>query len=222
MKAKKRGGTRATVPAQHAHLVLPKLDGKPPKPATLYRIAGPVAVAKGLHAKMYDVVLVGDEKLLGEVIQIAGDKTIVQVYEDTSGLRPGEPVINTGKPLTVELGPGLLTSIYDGIQRPLPALAAQMGDFISRGARLPGLDHEKQWVFTATAKDGLVAGGEILGFVEEVPGFKHFILVPPNISGTIAGLKSGTFTVNDMIATVTTEHGQQKIHLKHEWPVRSP
>lgn len=192
--------------------------------AYLYRIAGPVAVAKGLDAKMYDVVLVGNEKLLGEVIQIVQEKTIIQVYEDTSGLKPGEPVVNTGKPLTVELGPGLLTSIYDGIQRPLPALIQQMGNFISRGARIPGLDEKKKWKFTATAKNGEKIGpGQILGFVEEVQGFKHYILVPPNKEGTLNGLKSGIFTVNDQIATLTTEKKEQiKLYLKHEWPVRSP
>ena len=110
---------------------------------TLYRIAGPVVVAKGLSARMYDVVRVGHEKLMGEVIQIDGEKRIIQVYEDTSGIKPGEPVVNTGKPLSVELGPGLLTSIYDGIQRPLPVLKDQMGDFIKRGVDAPGLDHKK-------------------------------------------------------------------------------
>ena len=115
---------------------------------------------------MYDVVRVGKEKLMGEVIQIDGEKTIIQVYEDTSGIKPGEPVINTGKPLSVELGPGILTSIYDGIQRPLSVLQAQMGDFILRGVDAPGLDQKKKWQFKATMKVGItVQGGDIIGEV---------------------------------------------------------
>jgi len=113
----------------------------------LYRIAGPVVVAKGIKPRMYDVCRVGNEKLMGEVIQLSGDKVIIQVYEDTSGIKPGEPVINTHEPLKVELGPGLLTSIYDGIQRPLPVLVKQMGDFIQRGVDAPGLDQKKKWDF---------------------------------------------------------------------------
>src|SRR3990167_48279 len=119
---------------------------------TLYRIAGPVVVAKGLTARMYDVVRVGNEKLMGEVIQIDNDKTIIQVYEDTSGIKPGEPVINTGQPLSVMLGPGLLGSIYDGIQRPLPVLEEEMGSYIKRGVDAPGLNLEKKWQFTASVK----------------------------------------------------------------------
>ena len=111
----------------------------------LFRIAGPVVVAKGIKPRMYDVCRVGNEKLMGEVIQIEGDKVIIQVYEDTSGIKPGEPVINTGEPLKVELGPGLLNSIYDGIQRPLPVLIKQMGDFIRRGVDAPGLDQSRKW-----------------------------------------------------------------------------
>src|SRR3989344_1976976 len=120
----------------------------------LYRIAGPVVVAKGINARMYDVVRVGNERLMGEVIQIDGEKTIIQVYEDTSGIKPGEPVENTGEPLSVELGPGLLTSIYDGIQRPLPVLEAQMGNFIKRGEDAPGLDHNKKWAFSPVKRKG--------------------------------------------------------------------
>ena len=190
------------------------------KSAKLYRIAGPVAVATGLDAKMYDVVLVGDEKLLGEVIQIVGERTIIQVYEDTSGLKPGEPVINTGKPLTVDLGPGLLTSIYDGIQRPLPELIKSMGDFIKRGARVPGLDENKKWKFVATAKNGTITAGSILGHVEEVPGFKHYIMVPPDVNGTLSGLKSGDFTVNETIGTISGYNINVQLKLKQTWPVR--
>jgi V/A-type H+/Na+-transporting ATPase subunit A len=199
-----------------------KLPELPTKGAYLYRIAGPVAVAKGLDAKMYDVVLVGKEELLGEVIQLVGEKTVIQVYEDTSGLAPGEPVRNTGKPLTVDLGPGLLKSIYDGIQRPLPELIKQMGDFIKRGAHVSALDENRKWQFTATAKAGPVTGGQILGHVEEVPGFKHYILVPPEVQGTLSNLKSGNFTVNDTIGTLATQGGTVQLKLKQSWPVRKP
>ncbi len=184
----------------------------------LYRIAGPVVVAKGIKARMYDVCRVGNEKLMGEVIQIEGDKTIIQVYEDTSGIKPGEPVINTGEPLKVELGPGLLGSIYDGIQRPLPVLMKQMGDFIKRGVDAPGLDQEKKWDFKATAKKGDdVSGGSIIGEVEENPGIMHRIMVHPNQKGKIAEIKSGKFTVNDIVGKL--DNGFE-LRLKHNWPVR--
>ncbi len=186
----------------------------------LYRIAGPVVVAKGIKPRMYDVCRVGNEKLMGEVIQIEGDKVIIQVYEDTSGIKPGEPVMNTGEPLKVELGPGLLNSIYDGIQRPLPVLIKQMGDFIKRGVEAPGLDQLKKWDFRAAAKSGdAVAGGSIIGEVEENPGIIHRIMVPPNQKGKITELKSGKFTVNDVIGKL--DNGFE-LRLKHNWPVRVP
>jgi len=185
----------------------------------IYRIAGPVVVAKGIKPRMYDVCRIGKEKLMGEVIQITGDKVIIQVYEDTSGIKPGEPVTNTGEPLKVELGPGLLTSIYDGIQRPLPVLIKQMGDFIKRGVDAPGLDHSKKWDFKATAKKGDdVKGGSILGDVEETPGIKHKILVPPNQEGKISEINSGKFTVDEVIGKL--DNGFE-LRLKHNWPVRT-
>src|SRR3989338_2068073 len=184
----------------------------------LFRIAGPVVVAKGIKPRMYDVCRVGNEKLMGEVIQIEGDKTIIQVYEDTSGIKPGEPVVNTGEPLKVELGPGLLGSIYDGIQRPLPVLIKQMGDFIKRGVDAPGLSYEKEWEFKSTAKKGdAVKRGSIIGEVEENPGIIHKIMVPPNQSGKIMEIKSGKFTVNDTIGKL--DNGFE-LKLKHNWPVR--
>src|SRR3989338_9200711 len=185
---------------------------------TIYRIAGPVVVAKGIKPRMYDVCRVGNEKLMGEVIQISGDKVIIQVYEDTSGIKPGEPVVNTREPLKVELGPGLLTSIYDGIQRPLPVLIKQMGDFIKRGVDATGLDQHKKWEFKATAKKGdEVSGGSIIGEVEETEGINHKILVPPNQKGKINEIKSGKFTVNDAIGKL--DNGFE-LRLKHNWPVR--
>lgn len=186
----------------------------------LYRIAGPVVVAKNLAARMYDVVRVGNEKLMGEVIQIDGDKVVIQVYEDTSGIKPGEPVINTGKPLSVALGPGLLTSIYDGIQRPLPILEKQMGNYILRGVDAPGLSMNKKWKFTATAKVGAkVEGGDILGEVEETEGFIHKIMVPPNLRGKLVALKSGTYTVDEEIGKLDSG---ATLQLMHYWPVRKP
>ena len=185
----------------------------------LYRIAGPVVVAKGISARMYDVVRVGNEKLMGEVIQIDGEKTIIQVYEDTSGIKPGEPVINTGKPLSVELGPGLLTSIYDGIQRPLPVLVKKMGDYIERGVDAPGIDPKKKWDFKAAVKPGdKVSAGAVIGEVKEC-SILHKILIPPNQEGNITSIKSGSFTVNDVIGKL--DNGFE-IKLKQEWPVRVP
>jgi len=186
----------------------------------LYRISGPVVVVKGLHARMYDIVRVGNEGLMGEVIQIDGDKVIVQVYEDTSGIKPGEPVVNTGKPLSVELGPGLLTNIYDGIQRPLMVLQEKMGDFIERGVDAPGLDQSKKWEFKPVIKTGAkVGGGTILGEVEETKGVIHKIMSPPNVSGKLKSIKSGNFTVNEVIGEL--DNGT-KLYLRHYWPVRVP
>ncbi len=184
----------------------------------LVRIAGPVVIAKGIKPKMYDVCRIGNEQLMGEVIQINGDKVTIQVYEDTSAIKPGEPVISTGEPLKVELGPGLLSSIYDGIQRPLPVLIKQMGDFITRGVDAPGLDQNKKWKFSASAKPGnQMKPGSVLGEVEEQEGVMHTIMVPPNQSGTLSELKSGTYTVNDVIGKL--DNGFE-LRLKHNWPVR--
>ncbi|MEK6983666.1 MAG: V-type ATP synthase subunit A [Nanoarchaeota archaeon] len=186
----------------------------------LYRIAGPVVIAKGIKPRMYDVCRVGNENLMGEVIQLEGEKTVIQVYEDTSGIKPGEPVVNTGEPLKVELGPGMLCSIYDGIQRPLPVLMKQMGDFIKRGVDAPGLDQTKKWDFTSNVKRGEnVSGGSIIGEVEENPGIIHRILVPPNQKGKIAEIKSGKFSVEDSVGKL--DNGFD-LKLKHSWPVRIP
>lgn len=186
----------------------------------LYRIAGPVVVARGLKARMYDVVRVGKERLMGEVIKIDGQDTIIQVYEDTTGITPGEPVENTGERLSVELGPGLLTSIYDGIQRPLPVLQEQMGDFIFRGVDAPGLDHDKKWEFTAVKQKGdEVSGGDVIGEVQETETFTHKIMVPPGKKGTITHITSGSFTVDEVVCTL--DDGSQ-ITMVQRWPVRAP
>ncbi|MBW3583409.1 MAG: ATP synthase subunit A [Euryarchaeota archaeon] len=186
----------------------------------IYRVSGPVVTAVGIKPRMYDIVKVGHEGLMGEVIQIEREKSIIQVYEDTSGIKPGEPVENTGLPLVVELGPGLLKSIYDGIQRPLPVLQDKMGDFIERGVTANGLDREKKWEFTATAKVGdAVSGGMVLGTVQESASVEHKILVPPNAKGTLKALSSGTYTVEETIGTL--DDGTE-LQLMHKWPVRVP
>ena len=186
----------------------------------IYRVSGPVVTARGVSPRMYDVVLVGHEKLMGEVIGLEGDDVTIQVYEDTSGVKPGEPVENTGEPLSVELGPGLLTSIYDGIQRPLPVLQDKMGDYIERGVTAPGLDHSKKWEFIPTVKSGdSVEGGQTIGTVQETPTISHKILVPPNSSGKVTELKKGTYTIDDVIGKL--DDGTE-LKLMQLWPVRVP
>ena len=188
------------------------------KEGVIYRVAGPVVTAKGISPRMYDVVQVGKEKLMGEVIKIENDRVIIQVYEDTSGVRPGEPVSNTGRPLVAELGPGLLSSVYDGIQRPLPILRDKMGDFIFRGVAAPGLDRAKKWEFNPTVKKGdEVVGGHVIGTVMEGT-MEHKIMAPPRVSGKVEEIKSGKFTVEDTIAKI----GGQAIQMMQKWPVRVP
>ncbi len=169
---------------------------------------------------MYDVVKVGKEELMGEVIKIQGENVIIQVYEDTSGIRPGESVANTGLSLAVELGPGLLTSIYDGIQRPLSVLVDKMGDFIQRGVSAPGLDHSRKWEFRPVAREGQAVGpGTIIGEVQET-NIVHRVLVPPNVrGGTVRSIKSGSFTVDEVICTL--DDGTA-LTMMHKWPVRVP
>ena len=186
----------------------------------IYRVAGPVVTVAGIKPKMYDVVHVGHEGLMGEVIKIEGDKATVQVYEDTSGIKPGEPVINTGMPLSVELGPGLLESIYDGIQRPLQTLQEKMGNFIERGVSADGLNREKKWDFKPTViKGDVVEGGSVLGLVQETYNIEHKIMVPPNVSGTVDEIKSGEFNVEEIICTLSD--GTQ-ISMMQKWPVLGP
>ena len=188
------------------------------KEGVIYRVAGPVVTAVGISPKMYDVVQVGTEKLMGEVIKIVGDHTIIQVYENTSGVRPGEPVSNTGRPLVAELGPGLLSSVYDGIQRPLPVLKDKMGDFIYRGVSAPGLDREKKWDFTPVVKKGdEVSAGSVIGTVMEGT-MEHRIMVPPDIKGKVESIKEGSFTVEEIIAVIDGKD----IAMMQKWPVRVP
>jgi V/A-type H+-transporting ATPase subunit A len=182
------------------------------------RISGPVVLSDQMRgSKMYDVVKVGAEELNGEIIRLDGDLAVVQVYEDTSGLKIGEKVVNTGTPLSVELGPGLLSSIYDGIQRPLPVLVKRSGSFISRGISVPGIDKEKKWDFVASAKKGdTVSGGDIVGTVKEY-NIEHRIMVPPPVSGTIREIRSGAFTVEDPLCIL--DDGTP-ITMLQKWPVR--
>ena len=185
----------------------------------IYRVAGPVVTAVGIAPKMYDVVQVGNENLMGEVIKIVGEYSIIQVYEDTSGVKPGEPVSNTGLPLVAELGPGLLTSVYDGIQRPLPVLRDRMGDYIFRGVSAPGLDRKKKWDFKSTVKKGdTVEPGQVIGIVME-GSMTHKIMVPPNVKkGKISDVSDGKYTVEDVIAKVDG----QDVCMMQKWPVRVP
>jgi V/A-type H+-transporting ATPase subunit A len=190
-----------------------------PTQGEIYRIAGPVVTVTGIKPRMYDVVFIGDLHLMGEVIQLTGEKSIVQVYEDTSGIKPGEPVQATGAPLMVELGPGLLTSIYDGIQRPLPILREKMGDFIARGIMQPGLDRKKKWKFIPTVTKGTtLTGGSILGTVQETPDITHRVLLPPQLQGKVTDLTEGSFTVEEPIGSIEGKN----ITLMQQWPVRQP
>ena len=169
---------------------------------------------------MYEVVRVGDERLMGEVIEIEGEKSIIQVYEDTSGIRPGEPVERTGQTLSVQLGPGLLKQIYDGIQRPLPSLEEVMGVFITRGVDADGLDLEKEWDFTPTVEVGAeVSGGDIIGEVEETSTITHRIMVPPGKGGTVKSIESGSFNVKQTVCTLADG---TELQMMQEWPVRAP
>jgi len=192
------------------------------KTGRIKSIAGPLVIAKDMRGcEMYEVVRVGQEGLMGEIIKLIQDLAYVQVYEDTTGLKPGEEVVRTGAPLSVELGPGIITNFYDGIQRPLLEIKNQAGDYITRGINLPGLDPDKKWDFTATVKKGdELVGGDYLGEVQESKVIKHRIMVPPGIQGKVVEIRSGSFTVNEVIAIL--ESGGKKIELtmKQKWPVR--
>ncbi len=190
----------------------------------LQKIVGPVVVGEKMAgAKMYDVVKVGKEKLIGEIIKLNGDRATIQVYEDTSGLKPGQPVENTGLPLTVELGPGLLESVYDGIQRPLDAIMAKSGSFIARGVVANSLSREKKWAFTPKAKRGeKVAGGDILGEVQETGIILHKIMVPHGISGEVMEISKGSFTIEETIAVIKDGREKREVQMLQRWEVRKP
>ncbi len=190
----------------------------------IIKVAGPLVVADGMaDAKMYDVVLVSREKLVGEVVELRGEKASLQVYEDTAGLKPGEPVVTTGSPLSVELGPGLIASIYDGIQRPLDVIQRKTGDFIRRGEAVPALNREKKWPFFPRAKKGQsVTAGDLLGTVAETALVEHRIQVPPGLAGELLSITDGEFTVVEAVAVVKTGSGPVEIPMMQTWPVRRP
>lgn len=189
------------------------------------KIAGPLVIAAGMHdARMYDVVFVSDYRLIGEIIELKGDKASVQVYEETGGLKPGDPVYQTGKPLSVELGPGLLKAIYDGIQRPLDKVREEAGDWITRGVNIPGLDHEKIWHFTSVLEKGIeVSGGEIIGIVPETELIDHRVMIPPDVSGrVISVVEEGDYNIDTVVARIEDETGETKdLRMYHNWPVRA-
>ena len=195
-----------------------------PTDGTIIRIAGPVIIAEGLvGVHLYDVVHVGSMRLVGEVIRLAGDLVTIQVYEDTSGLRVGEPAISSDSPFMIELGPGLLGSIFDGVQRPLPVLREQQGDFIARGASVQALDRQKVWDFRPAITAGVrVAGGDLLGSVQETPHLEHRILLPPGIAGIVEEIFAGPATVSQAIAMIDTGTGVQEVTLMQRWPARQP
>lgn len=189
------------------------------------RINGPTVIACGMaNAQMYEVVYVGDLALVGEVVRLAGDNATIQVYEDTTMLKPGAPVRCTGAPLSVWLGPGLIGNIYDGIQRPLPGIQMRSGAWIRRGEKVEPLDLEKKWPFTSRAEVGQpVAAGQILGEVAETPLVNHRILVPHDIEGTLLALvPNGEFSARDTLAVIETSAGSRNISMLQQWPVRVP
>ncbi|GAB3325311.1 ATP synthase subunit A [Haloplanus rallus] len=183
-------------------------------------VSGPVVTAVDLDARMNDVVYVGDEGLMGEVIEIEGEVTTIQVYEETSGVAPGEPVENTGDPLTVDLGPGVLDTIYDGVQRPLDVLQEKMNSaFLDRGVDAPGIDLEKEWEFTPEVEEGdEVEPGDVIGTVPETVTIEHKVLVPPDSEGgEVVAIEDGEFTVEETVAELDTG---EEIRMRQEWPVR--
>ena len=186
------------------------------------KISGPLIIAEGMSdCKMYDVVRVSDKGLIGEVIELRGDKASIQVYEETSGLGPGEEVVSTGEPLSVELAPGLLSGIFDGIQRPLTTLFFKYGSRISRGVTVNNLDREKKWHFSPRAKAGdEVCEGDVLGVVAETEIVEHRILVPNGMSGKIISITEGDFTIEDTVAVIKTASGSKPVSMLRKWPVR--
>lgn len=187
------------------------------------KVAGPLVIAEGMRdANMFDVVRVSKQRLIGEIIEMHGDKASIQVYEETSGLGPGEPVESTGAPLSVELGPGLISSIYDGIQRPLDDIMAVSGNNLKRGVEVPSLKRHLKWNFNPTAKVGdKVTTGDIIGTVQETKVITHKIMIPKGIEGTITSINAGEYSVEDTVATVKTSSGEIKnVSLMQKWPVR--
>lgn len=189
----------------------------------IQKVAGPLVIAEGMRdANMFDVVRVSEQRLIGEIIEMHGDKASIQVYEETSGLGPGEPVESTGSPLSVELGPGLIGSIYDGIQRPLDKIMEISGSNLKRGVEVSSLDRDKKWEFTPCAKIGdKVTAGDCLGTVQETVVVTQKIMVPNKLSGTVKSISGGNYTVDDTVAVITTDDGMDiEVKMMQKWPVR--
>lgn len=192
------------------------------KVGKIIKVSGPLVVAEGMdEANVYDVVKVSDNRLIGEIIEMRGDKASIQVYEETVGIGPGEPVFSTGEPLSVELGPGLVEAMFDGIQRPLKEFQDKAGDFLSKGIEVPSLNREKKWEFEPIVSVGEeVQAGDIIGAVQETAVVSHKIMIPPGIEGKIKSIEKGSFTVADTIAVVETENGDLNVQMMQKWPVR--
>ena len=189
---------------------------------TIKKVAGPLVIAEGMRdANMFDVVRVSSQRLIGEIIEIHGDEASIQVYEETSGLGPGEPVESMGVPMSVELGPGLITSIYDGIQRPLDDIMKISGNNLKRGVEVASLKRDKKWEFVPVAKAGdEVEAGDVLGTVQETIVVQQKIMVPYGGKGTVKEIKAGTFTVEEVVAVIATEKGDKELTMMQRWPVR--
>ena len=189
---------------------------------TIKKVAGPLVIAEGMRdANMFDVVRVSNQRLIGEIIEIHGDEASIQVYEETSGLGPGEPVESMGVPMSVELGPGLITSIYDGIQRPLDDIMKISGNNLKRGVEVASLKRDKKWEFVPVAKVGdEVEAGDVLGTVQETIVVQQKIMVPYGVKGTVKEIKDGTFTVEEVVAVIATEKGDKELTMMQRWPVR--
>ena len=188
----------------------------------IVKVSGPLVVAEGMEdANMADVVRVGQQQLIGEILNMTGGSASIQVYEETSGLGPGAEVTTTGMPLSVELGPGMLEGIYDGIQRPLTEIRKLCGETIARGVQVPALNREKKWDFVPTVQAGdKLSGGDVIGTVQETSAVLHKIMVPPNVAGTVKEIKSGSFTVTETVCVLETAKGEENLTLMQKWPVR--
>ena len=188
----------------------------------ILKVSGPLVIAEGMRdANMFDVVRVSDKKLIGEIIEMHGDKASVQVYEETSGLGTGEPVVSTGAPLSVELGPGLIGSIFDGIQRPLDDIMKISGNNLKRGVEVPSLKRELKWKFVPVKNVGdKVSAGDVLGTVAETEIVTQKIMVPNGVTGTVKSIEKGEFTVDQVVAVIETEKGDKEVTLMQKWPVR--